>query len=150
MAVSSDDEVSGSNQAFLREQGMLDAHLPDVEVVGDLMVVGKSAQAFALLGCLDVLVRGEMVWNQSHLILVEYGLLAELRELIDGHRSRNIVAKHHVQVRHDQLACTYRLQIGMVGQDLLRHCHTHRGTLLTLIRPTAQRRLRLICILYYH
>ena len=46
-------------------------------------------------------------------------------KLVDGHRGRDVVAEHEVELRLNQLPRAYLLQPGVAGEDLLRHCHCH-------------------------
>ncbi len=119
MAIRPDDQIPGADEPLFGQEGVLDAHLADLEVVGDLVVAGERPHRLGLLGGLDVLVRGEVVGHEGDLLFVKDRLLAELGELIDGDRGGDVVSKHQIQVGHDQLAGTYALKACMRRQNLL-------------------------------
>ena len=95
MAVGTDDDVTGSDESLLGQEGMLDAHITYLEVVLYFVLTGKAAHALCLLSRLDVLVRSEVVGNERDLFLIEDIRRTELRELPYGDRACDVVAKHH-------------------------------------------------------
>ena len=125
MGIRADNHVPGHGEPFLRQQGMLDAHLSHLEIVGDIVLPGEFPDALAVLRGLDVLVGHEMIRHQSNLVLVEDAPGLELVHLLDCHRAGDIIAQHQVQIRLDQLAGFHLFQSGSGRQDFLRHCHSH-------------------------
>ena len=61
------------------------------------VLLGKIADDLGQAGRLDILIRRKMVWNQGNLRLIEDGL-ANLIELCNGRRSRNIVGQDHIEI----------------------------------------------------
>ena len=127
VAVGADDAVAGGHNALFREQCMLNAHLPHVEVVVDVVLPGKGAHLLALLSGLNVLVGGEVVHHQGDFAFVEDVVEARLFKFVDGHRGGDVVSQHHVQVGTDELAGNNGVQTGVGGQDFLGHGHTHEN-----------------------
>ena len=66
-----------------------------------------------------------MVQDDRDLVLVEDLAEAGLLKLGDGHGGGDVVAQDHVHLGLDELAHLYVIQPGVLGQDFLRHCHTH-------------------------
>ena len=104
VAVRADDAVPGGDDALLRQQGVLHAHLAHVEEVDDAVPAGELPALLGLLGALDVLVGDEVVQDDVHSRLVEDVAKARLLKLVDGHRGGDVVAQDDVQVRLDQLS----------------------------------------------
>ena len=125
MGVCADDNVTGNDQSFFRQQSVFDAHLSHVVEVGDLLFAAEITAHFTLGSCLDVLVRSKVIHDHGHLILVENIVLVQFVELPDRNRGSDIVAQHTIQIDQDQLTGFNRIQTGVCGKDLLCHCHTH-------------------------
>ena len=125
MGVGPHDDLTGSAQALLGQQGVLHTHLAHVEEVGDVMLVGEVPGLQAQLGGLDVLAGGVVVQDNGDLVLVKHLGEARLLKLGDGHRGGDVVAQHHVHLGLDELAHLHVVQTGVLGQNLLGHCHSH-------------------------
>ena len=125
MGIRADDHVSRHGQPFLRQQGVLDAHLSHLKIVRDLVPTGELPDAFAMLRGLDVFIRHKMIRHKSYLVLVEHALCPELVHLLDCHRAGDVIAQHQIQIRFDQLSRLYLVKPCGSGQNLLRHCHSH-------------------------
>ena len=110
MRVRADDEVAGHHEPLLREQSVLHAHLPHLEIVFQFLLRGELAQALALLRGPDVLVRREMVRNKRHAGAVEDLFDARLAEFLYGDGRRDVVAQHHVHGALYELAGLYLVQ----------------------------------------
>ena len=125
MGVGADDRLAGGHQTLLRQEGVLDAHGAHVVVVVDVELPGKGAALLALGGGLDVLVGGEVVHHQGDAALIEHLAEARRLELVDGNRSGDVVAQYQIQLCLDQLSGPHAVKSRVLGQDLLRHCHSH-------------------------
>jgi hypothetical protein len=125
MAVRTNDKIPGIDQSLLGEQRMLDTHLADLEIVLYLHIGREFPQHLALVGGLDVLVRGEMVRNQSYLRFVEDRIDPEFGKFLDRDRGRDIVSQHQIQICHYQLSWTNLIDLCVGCQNLLRHGHAH-------------------------
>ena len=136
VAVGADDAVSGGDDALLRQEGVLHAHLAHVEEVDDAVSAGELPALLGLLGALDVLVGDEVIQNDVHPGLVENIAKARLFKLVDGNRGGDVVAQHDVQLCIDELACLDLGKTGMCGKNFLRQGHSHDGTLLLSVGRT--------------
>ena len=125
VAVGADDAVSGGDDALLRQEGVLHAHLAHVEEVDDAVSAGELPALLGLLGALDVLVGDEVIQNDVHPGLVENIAKARLFKLVDGHRSGDVVAQDNIKVRLDQLSRLDVLLAAVGSQDFLCHSHSH-------------------------
>ena len=125
VGVGAHNDLAGGAQALLGQQGVLHAHMAHVEEVGDVVLVGKVPGLQAQLGGLDVLAGGVVVQNDGDLIFIEYLGKAGLLKLGDGDGGGDVVAQHHVQLGLDELSGLHPVQPGGLGQDLLRHGHSH-------------------------
>ena len=103
MGVGSDDAFTGADQALFRKEGMLNAHLTYVVVVGQVEAAGKGAALLTLGSSLDVFVGGEVIHDHGDLGGVEDGGEARLFKLVDGDRGGDVVSQHHVELGTDQL-----------------------------------------------
>ena len=130
VAVCADDAVSGGDDALLRKQSMLDAHLAHVIEMADAVLAGELPAGFGLLGSLDILVGHKMVQDDDHLVLVIDPVKACFFELIHRHRGSDIIAQNNVQLGLDQLSGAHLRQTCMGRQNLLGHCHCHGSFLL--------------------
>ena len=119
------DDLPGGAQALLGQEGVLHTHLAHVEEVGDLVLVGEVPGLQAQLGGFDVLAGGVVVQDNGDLVLVKHLGEARLLKLGDGHRGGDVVAQHHVHLGLDELAHLHVVQTGVLGQNLLGHCHSH-------------------------
>ena len=127
MAVRADHQVARCDKPLLREDGVLYAAVvPNFKIVHDPLRAGKRTARRALGRRLDVLVRGEVVGDDRHLLLVEYLRLPEIRELPDRHGSGDVIPQHEVEIRHDQFPRTHLFPARVAGEDFLRHRHSHR------------------------
>ncbi len=133
MGVGAHDDLAGGAQALLRQEGVLHTHLSHIEEIGDLMFVGKISGFKAQLRGFDVLAGGIVVQNNGDLIPVKNPGKAGLFKLGDRHRGGDVVAQHHIHPGLDELSHLHSIQSGVLGQDLLCHCHSHIKNLLSAI-----------------
>ena len=133
VGVGAHDDLSGGAQALLRQEGVLHAHLAHIEEIGDLMLMGKIPGLEAQFRGFDVLAGRIVVQNDGDLVPVKDPGEAGLFKLGDGHRCGDVVAQHHVHLGLDQLTHLHGIQPGVLGQDLLCHCHSHVKNLLSAI-----------------
>ena len=123
MGIGADDQIARAHDALLGQQRVLDAHATDLVVMRDALLTGEIAHLLGLLGAFDVLVRNIMVGNQGDFSGVEDLLHADLLEILDGDRRRDVVGKHQVEIALDQLPRLDFVKPRMCGQDLLSHGH---------------------------
>ena len=125
MAISADYEIAGRHQPLLGEKRMLNtAVVTNLEIVLYRLVLREISHTGALRGGLYILVRGEVIRNECDLFAVEHLLAPELRKLPDCNRRGNVVAEHHVELRHHQFPGVHRINSGVRRQNLLTHCHS--------------------------
>ena len=125
VAVRADDQLAGGDQAFLRQQSVLDAHLAHVVEVGDVKATGEFPGRLAQLGGFDVLAGGVVVQYDGDLLPVEDPGEARLVKDAHGHGGRHVVAKDQIQLRLHQIPGFYAGETRVGGQDLLGHGHAH-------------------------
>ena len=125
--------VEKAPSALLRQEGVLHAHLAHIEEIGDLMLMGKIPGLEAQFRGFDVLAGRIVVQNDGDLVPVKDPGEAGLFKLGDGHRCGDVVAQHHVHLGLDQLTHLHGIQPGVLGQDLLCHCHSHIKNLLSAV-----------------
>ena len=97
MGISADGQHARSDDALFRQEDVFDADAADFKVMRNAVLLGKIADDFGQAGRLNVLIRREMVRNQGNLRLIEDGL-ANLIELCNGRRCRNIVGQDHIEI----------------------------------------------------
>ena len=93
--------------------------------MADTVFTGKFAAGLALLCRLDILVRNEMVQDDCDPVFVKHSVKARFFEFIHRHGGGDVVAKHDIQLRADQLTCGDGIQSCVRRKDLLRHRHSH-------------------------
>ena len=132
MAVCADHGIACRHQTLLGKKGMLDADPSHLEVVRYALLLGEGADACALLGRLDVLVRSEVIRDERDPVPVEYAFFSEARKLLYRDRARDVIAEHHIQISHDQLPRMDLREPRRMCEDLLRHRHSHQSTSLSV------------------
>ena len=130
MAVRADHAVTGSDDAFFRQQRMLNAHLTDIVEVEDIVLIGELSALLGLGSALDILIGYKVIQHDSDMLFIKHAVKTGAFKLVDGHRGGDIVAQHNVQLCVDQLACLDLRQSGVCGKDLLRQGHSHGSFLL--------------------
>ncbi len=125
MRVGSDYDIAGQHQALLRQQAMLNTHLPDFKVIFYPFGPGEFTHDFALLGGFNILVGCEVVGNQHNLFPVIYFFFSQLFKFGNSHRSSDVIAQDDIDPAVDQFTRFHRLFSGMVSQDLLCYRHSH-------------------------
>ena len=125
MGVCTDYDITCYGKSFFRQQGMLNSHLADLEIVRDLIAACEFAHAFAVFCRFDILVRYKVIRYQRDLVLIEHTVHLHFFHLFDGNRACNVVAQNQIQLRFNQLSCFHMIESGMRGQNLLCHCHSH-------------------------
>ena len=123
MGIGADDQIARAHDALLGQQRVLDAHAADLVVMRDALLTGEIAHLLGLLGAFDVLVRNVMIGNQGDLSGIENLLHADLLEILNGDRRRDVVGKHQIEIALDQLPRLDFVKPRMCGQDLLGHGH---------------------------
>jgi hypothetical protein len=141
MGVGADYEFAGSDEPFLGQENVLDAHAADFPVVADGVFFGEVAQGFRLFSGLDVLVGGKMVGDEGDFVLVE-DRSADFVEFDDRRRAGDVVGKDEVDPAADELAGDDFVEARVAGENFFRHCHTHVIFLLQLARRPGGRRWR--------
>jgi len=89
---------------LFRQERVLHTHAADLVVVGDTLCACELADDLGLLGGLDVLVGCVVVRHEGDLGGIPHALNADLRELADGDRSRDVVGEHDIEAALDKLA----------------------------------------------
>ena len=97
MGIGADGQHTGSDDALFRQEDVFDADAADFKIMRNAVLLGEVADDFGQAGGLDVLVRREMVRNQGNLGLIE-DRLADLVELGNGRRGRNIIGQDHIEI----------------------------------------------------
>ncbi len=102
---------------------MADAVSAHLEVIGDVVLAGKFAQALCKLGALDVLVGHEVVGHEHDAVLVED--LLDAFPLKHGYgRGRRYVMPHEdIYVRLHNLPGPDRVPAAVGGEYLFRYGH---------------------------
>ncbi len=90
MRIRPDDDVTGKDQALLRQKHMLDAHLADVVKFNPLLEA-ELAHLFSLLGGGYVFIRHEMVGHHDDFSRVKDLRDSEFIKFLDSDRRRNII-----------------------------------------------------------
>jgi len=121
--ICADHDVPGQHQTLLGQEGMLDPHPPDLKVVRDPIVMRELAHCLALLRRLDVLVRSKVIRYERDALAIKNVVDADLGELLNGDRRRDVVRQHHVHPRVDEFSHVKVFPPGVGGKDLLRHSH---------------------------
>ncbi len=83
----------------------------------------ELAHHLGLLGALDVLVRRVVVGNQRDLLGIPDLVDADLAELLDRDRRRDVVGEHEVEIALDELAGNDLIQPGVSREYLLGDSH---------------------------
>ena len=130
VAVRADHAVTGSDDAFFRQQRVLNAHLTDIVEVEDIVLIGELSALLGLGSALDILIGYKVIQHDSDMLFIKHAVKTGAFKLVDGHRGGDIVAQHNVQLCVDQLACLDLRQSGVCGKDLLRQGHSHGSFLL--------------------
>ena len=130
VAVRADHAVTGGDDAFFRQQGMLDAHLTDIVEVEDIVFIGELPALLGLGSALDILIGYKVIQHNGDMLFIKHAVETGALKLVDGHRGGDIVAQHNVQLCVDELACLDFRQTGVCGKDLLRQGHSHGSFLL--------------------
>ena len=127
------NDLAWGAQAFFRQKCVLHTHLAYIKEIGNLMLMSKVPGLETQLCRFDVLAGGIVVQDDGDLVPVKDPGEASLLKLGDGHRGGDVVAQHHIHPGLDELAHLHGIQPGVLGQDLLCHCHSHVKTLLSAI-----------------
>ena len=91
MGIGTDNQIARAHDALLGQQRVLDAHATDLVVMRDALLTGEIAHLLGLLGAFDVLVRNVVIGNQGDLGGIEHLLHADLLEILNGDRRRDVV-----------------------------------------------------------
>ena len=130
VAVRTDHAVTGGNDAFFRQQRVLNPHLANIVEVEDIVLIGKLPALLGLSSALDILIGHKVIQHNGDMFFIKHAVKTGALKLVDGHRSSDIVAQHDVQLCVDELACLDLRQSGVCGKDLLRQGHSHGSFLL--------------------
>ena len=146
VAVGANDHVARSDDALLRKQRVLNAHAAHIEEVHNVVLACEIAALFALLGALDVFVRGEVVHNKGDLRAVEHLVHVGLLQLANSHRSGDVVGEREVDVRLDQLTGHYGIEPGVRRQNFLGHGHAHMESPLKMVDDNKEMNVEGQCV----
>ena len=124
--VCTDDNVTGNNQSFFRQQSVFNAHLTNVIEVGNFLFVAEIPAHFALSCSLNIFIWGKVIHYHGNFVLVENVIRTEFVEFPDGNRRGNVVTEYPIQVDQNQLTSFYMIQASVCSKDFLCHGHTHR------------------------
>src|SRR5574344_1990779 len=130
MRISSYNSVAGKNDTVVRQYDMLYAHLPSSEfiVMADVLFVSKLSHLAAERGGLYILIWCEMILNQTYPVTVKNRIHTEFSEYLYCRRNSHIITKAAVKLCFYQFSRPDGFQTGMIGQNLLSHCHAHKRT----------------------
>ena len=123
--VGPDNQIARQYQAEFRQEGVLDAHPPDLEIVGQLVLVGELPDHLGLFRRLDVTVRSKVVGDDDHFLAVEDRVDPDLIEFQYRPRRGNIVGQRQIYFDADEVARRDALLPRVRGDDLFRYCHSH-------------------------
>ena len=140
VAVRADHAVTGGDDAFFRQQGMLDAHLTDIVEVENIVFIGELPALLGLGSALDILIGYKVIQHNGDMLFIKHAVKTGALKLVDGHRGGDIIAQHNVQLCVDELACLDLRQSGVCGKDLLRQGHSHGSFLLFTCVALSQKR----------
>ncbi len=116
VGIRANDEFPRGNQALFRQQRMLHAHLAHIIEVVQIKLPGEGAALEALLGRLDVLIRGEMVHDHGDFVLSNTPVKPS-SQIPGWPRGGDVVAQDHVQLGPDQLTGLDLRQAGVGSED---------------------------------
>ena len=71
MAVRADNQIAGRHKAEFRQQGMFHPAIAALVIMGDILVLCKTAADHHLVGGIDVFLRREVVHYKHDLVAVE-------------------------------------------------------------------------------
>ena len=98
MGVCTDRQFSRSNQSLLRNQGMLNPHVPHIIVVLQSMLLGKISTNLSTPGRGNVLVGDKVVHYKDYLFLIKYSLPVDFIQLTDSHRGGDIISVYQIHL----------------------------------------------------
>ena len=104
---------------------MLDPHLSNIKIIGNIMLTGKLTHAFAVFCRLDVFIRNKMIQNQCDLILMKNTIYFHFIHFMNCDRRCDIISEHQIQIRLDQLSRTDRVKSCVRRKNFLCHRHSH-------------------------
>ncbi len=104
---------------------MLDSHLSDLKIVGDLIAAGKFPHTFTMFRRLNIFIRHKMIGYKRNLVLMKYTVHVHFIKFMDCHRTCDIITEDQIQVRLNQLPRLHIVKACMCGKNLLRHRHSH-------------------------
>ena len=125
MGIGADDAVAGDRQSLFGDQGVLHPYGAHIKEIFDFVLAGKRARCGAELCRFDILTGGVVIQHEGNFVFVKHFGESCVLKYADGHRRGNIVAQHQIQFALDQLPGLHTIKPGVVGQDLLAHCHSH-------------------------
>ena len=125
MGIRTDDHIARNCQTFFRQKCMLNTHLSDFKIIGDLVTISKLSDAFTMLSRFNIFIRHKMIRNKGDLILIKYTVHFHFAHFLDRNRAGNIISKYQIKVSFDQLTGFYLVKTRMRCKYFLCHCHTH-------------------------
>ena len=130
MGIGAYNDLAWGAQAFFRQKCVLHTHLAYIKEIGDLMLMSKVPGLEAQLCRFYVLAGCIVVQDDGDFVSVKDPGKASLFKFGDSHRRGDVVAQHHIDLCFNELANLHSIQPGVLGQDFLRHCHSHVKNLL--------------------
>jgi hypothetical protein len=117
VTVRADDCVSRKDEALLRQKGMFDPHLSNLEEVSEAVSLGEIPEDLTLLSGEDVLRRSEVVRNENDAVPMKDPLGSDLFEGFDGERRGNIVPEGQIDPGIDEVTRKDGFLPSVSGQD---------------------------------
>ena len=125
MAVRADDEIAGLDEALFGQERMFHARAAAFVIMGDAHFPGKAPRYDDLIGRSDILLRGVVIHDEKHTILVEDLFGSHGVEGLDGERAGDVVGEHAGKGTFHDLSGFPDLLVGVHLKYFLgkRHCH---------------------------
>jgi hypothetical protein len=139
MAVRADHDLSWKDQALLREKGMLNPALTNLEIMGEMLSFGKFPENFALFGRGNVFGRREMIRDKDNPIPVKDFFYTDLLKSLNGKGGRDVIAEGKVNSHIDQLTGRNNF-LSRVSREYL-FSDSHRSILFHIL-PIFEKRMK--------
>ena len=105
--IRTDNHISGYCKTFLRKQCVLNSHLSDIKIIGNLMATCKLADTFTVLCRFNIFVWCKMIHDKCDFVLVEYTVHFHFFNFMNCHWRCNIIAQNQVKICLYQLTGTH-------------------------------------------
>ena len=123
MAVRADNAFAGSRKSLFRDKRVLYAHIPYIEVVFYVIFPCECTALLCKGRRLYILVRCEVIHNESDAVSVEYAVEPVLLKFVYRDGSGYIVSKHQIELCAYQLSRSYTFKTGGTGKYFLSNSH---------------------------